>query len=124
LMALVGIFGLGSAMAASVLERRRELAVLRAIGASNAAVLLTVICEGVFIGFLSVIAASVLSVPATMLIAKLVGTAMLGPWQGVVVSATAIPMWLIIVLLGAAVASGYPARRGSKMTIREALAHQ
>ena len=124
LMALVGIFGLGSAMAASVLERRRELAVLRAIGASNAAVLLTVICEGVFIGFLSVIAATVLSVPATMLIAKLVGTAMLGPWQGVVVSATAIPMWLIIVLLGATVASGYPARRASKMTIREALAYQ
>jgi putative ABC transport system permease protein len=124
LMALVGIFGLGSAMATSVLERRRELAVLRTIGASNAAVVLTVICEGVFIGFLSVIAAAVLSVPVTMLIANLVGSAMLGPWQGVVVSATAIPIWLALVLLCATLASGYPARKASTVTIREALAYQ
>lgn len=124
LMALVGIFGLGSAMATSVLERRRELAVLRAIGASNAAVVLTVICEGVFIGFLSVIAAAVLSVPVTMLIANFVGSAMLGPWQGVVVSATGIPIWLAVVLLCATLASGYPARRASTVTIREALAYQ
>ncbi len=124
LMALVGIFGLGSAMVASVLERRRELAVLRAIGASNAQVLLTVICEGVFIGFLSVIAAAFLSVPVTMLVANLVGAAMLGPWQGVVVSATAIPIWLAVVLLCATFASEYPTRKALKMTIREALAYQ
>jgi len=124
LMALVGIFGLGSAMTTSVLERRRELAVLRAIGAGNAAVLLTVICEGVFIGFLSVVAAAVLSVPVTMLIASLVGVATLGPVQGVLVSATAIPIWLAIVLVCATLASGYPARQASKMTIREALAYQ
>jgi putative ABC transport system permease protein len=124
LMALVGIFGLGSAMATSVLERRRELAVLRAIGAGNAAVLLTVLCESMFIGVLSVLAAAVLSVPVTMLIASLVGAATLGPVQGVVVSATAIPIWLAIVLVCAALASGYPARQASKMTIREALAYQ
>jgi putative ABC transport system permease protein len=124
LMALVGIFGLGSAMVASVLERRRELAVLRAIGASNAQVLLTVICEGVFIGLLSVIAAAVLSVPVTMLVANLVDAAMLGPWQGVVVSATAIPIWVAVVLLCAILASEYPARKALKMTIREALVYE
>ena len=96
---------------------------MRAIGASNTAVLLTVICEGVFIGFLSVIAASVLSVPVTMLIASVVGAAMLGPLQGVVVSATAIPIWLVSVLLCATLASLFPAKKASKMTIREALAY-
>lgn len=124
LMALVGIFGLGSAVATSVLERRRELAVLRVIGAGNAQVRLTVIGEGVFIGFLSVIAAAVLSVPVTVLVANLVGTAMLGPWQGVVASATAIPIWLTVVLLCATLSSEYPARKALKMTIREALAYQ
>jgi putative ABC transport system permease protein len=124
LMGLVGLFGLGSAMATSVLERRRELAVLRAIGASNAAIVLAVIFEGVFIGFLSVIAAAVLSVPVTMLIATLVGSEMLGPWQGVIVSATGIPIWIAVVLLCATLASGYPARRASTVTIREALTYQ
>ena len=124
LMALVGIFGLGSAVSTSVLERRRDLAILRAIGASNVKVLLSVIGEGVFIGIFSVIAAAVLSVPVTVLVANLVGTAMLDPRQCIVASATAIPIWLTVVLLCATFASEYPARKALKMTIREALAYQ
>jgi ABC-type antimicrobial peptide transport system permease subunit len=69
-------------------------------------------------------AAAVLSVPVTMLIASLVGVATLGPIQGVVVSATAIPIWLVIVLICATAASAYPARKASAVTIREALAYQ
>ncbi len=124
LMALVGIFGLASAMMTSVLERRREFAVLRAIGASDAAVLRIVVYEGVSIAISSVVAAAALSVPVTVLIASLVGEPMLGPWQGVVVSATAMPIWLAIVLVCAPLASGYQARKASKTTIREELTQQ
>jgi putative ABC transport system permease protein len=121
LMAIVGVLGLASAMATSVLERTREFAVLRAIGAGKGSILRTVIGEGLFIAALSVLAASVLSVPFTMWIATLIGTATLGPAMGVVLSATAIPLWLAIALASAALASGYPARRATRMTIRDAL---
>jgi putative ABC transport system permease protein len=124
LMAIVGILGLASAMATSVLERTREFAVLRAIGAGNESILRTVIGEGLFVAALSVLVASVLSVPFTMWIATLIGTASLGPAMGVVLSATAIPFWLAIALASAALASGYPARRAIRMTIRDALDYQ
>jgi putative ABC transport system permease protein len=124
LMAIVGVLGLASAMATSVLERTREFAVMRAIGAGKGSILRTVIGEGLFIAALSVLVASVLSVPFTMWIATLIGTASLGPAMGVLLSATAIPLWLAIALASAALASGYPARRAARMTIRDALDYQ
>ena len=124
LMAIVGVLGLASAMATSALERTREFAVLRAIGAGKGSILRTVIGDGLFIAALSVLVASVLSVPFTMWIATLIGTASLGPAMGVVLSATAIPLWLAIALASAALASGFPARRAARMTIRDALDYQ
>jgi putative ABC transport system permease protein len=123
LMTLVGCLGLASAMATGVLERTREFAVMRAIGARNTAILRTVIGEGVFVGTLSVAAAALLSAPLTIVVARVVGSASLGPALGVV-SAAAIPLWLAIVLVSAAAASAYPAWTASKLTIREALAYQ
>jgi putative ABC transport system permease protein len=111
-------------MATSVLERTREFAVLHAIGAGNGSILRTIIGESLFIVALSVLVASALSVPFTMWIATLIGTASLGPAMGVVLSATAIPLWLAIALASAALASGYPARRTARMTIRDALDYQ
>jgi putative ABC transport system permease protein len=124
LMAIVGVLGLASAMATSVLERTREFAVLRAIGAGNGSILRTVIGEGLFIAALSVLVASALSVPFTIWVATLIGAASLGPAMGLVLSATAIPLWFAIALASAALASGYPARRATRMTIRDALDYQ
>jgi putative ABC transport system permease protein len=124
LMAIVGVLGLSSAMATSVLERTREFAVLRAIGAGNGSILRTVMGEGLFLAALSVLVASVLSIPFTARVATLIGTASLGPAMGVVLSATAIPLWLAIALASASLASGYPARRATRMTIRDALDYQ
>jgi putative ABC transport system permease protein len=123
LMAVVGCLGLASAMATGVLERTREFAVMRAIGARSTAILRIVIGEGVFAGTLSVAAAGLLSLPLTVAVAGVVGTGSLGPAPGVV-SAAAIPLWLALVLAGAAAASAYPAWQASKLTIREALAYQ
>jgi putative ABC transport system permease protein len=123
LMALVGCLGLASSTATGVLERTREFAVMRAIGAGRAAILRTVIGESAFVATLSIGAAALLSAPFTVAVARVVGMSSLGPALGVV-SANAIPLWLTIVLAGAAAASAYPAWTASKLTIREALAYQ
>jgi putative ABC transport system permease protein len=124
LMALVGVFGLGTALATSVLERRRELAIMRTIGASDNQVHFAVIGEGVFIGLLSAIAAAGLSIPVTALIGSFVGRTLLGPWQDIVVSSAAIPIWILAVVVCAISASAYPARTATRLTVREALIDQ
>jgi putative ABC transport system permease protein len=124
LMAIVGVLGLGSAMSISVLERTREFAVMRAIGARAGTIRRGVIGEAVFIGILSACIALLLSVPLTVVIVRIVGTASFGPAIGTVLSAAAMPLWLVIVIVSAAAASIYPAWNASKLTIREALTYQ
>jgi putative ABC transport system permease protein len=124
LMAIVGVMGLGSAMSISVLERTREFAVMRVIGARAGTIRRGVIGEAVFIAILSACIALFLSVPLTVVIVRIVGAASLGPAIGTVLSAAAMPLWLVIVIVSAAAASIYPAWNASKLTIREALTYQ
>jgi putative ABC transport system permease protein len=124
LMATVGIMGLGSAMTISVLERTREFAVMRVIGASAGTIRRSVVGEGVLVGILSAVIALVLSVPLTLFVDWIVGSAALGPELGASVSTAAMSLWLAIVVISAAVASAYPAWRASKLTVREAIGYQ
>jgi len=52
------------------------------------------------------------------------GIRLAGPAIGTVLSAAAMPLWLVIVVASAAVASIYPAWKASKLQIREALSYQ
>jgi putative ABC transport system permease protein len=124
LMAIVGIMGLGSLMSIQVLERTREFAVMRAIGARASIIRRGVIGEAVFIGIVSACISLLLSLPLTAFVAWIVGTASLGPVLGTVLSAVALPLWLAIVIVGAAAASAYPAWQASALTIRQALDFQ
>jgi putative ABC transport system permease protein len=124
LMGIVGVMGLGSAMMISVLERTREFAVMRVIGARAGAIRRGVIAEGVFVAVLSTAIALVLSAPLTMAVDWIVGAASLGPALDSVLSLAAMPPWLAIIVLSAAAASAYPAWKASKLTIRQALSYQ
>jgi putative ABC transport system permease protein len=123
LMGIVGLLGLASALATSVQERAREFAVLRAIGAGNMAILRSIIAEGIFVGAASVVPAALLTVPLSMAVAKVVG-ASASSSTFYLSSTTALPLWLALVLIGAAAASTYPAWRASRLTIHEALISQ
>jgi putative ABC transport system permease protein len=124
LMTTVGFMGLGSAMTISVLERTREFAVLRVIGARAGTIPRSVIGEAVLVGALSAGISLVLSVPLTIFVNWIVGTASFGPALGTGFSATAMPLWLAINIVGAVAASALPAWKASKLTIREALGSQ
>jgi putative ABC transport system permease protein len=124
LMATVGVMGLGSAMTISVLERTREIAVMRVIGARAWTIRRTVIGEAVLVGALSAGISLVLSVPLTIFVDWIVGTASFGPALGTGLSAAATPLWLAITVVGAVTASAYPSWKASKLTIREALGFQ
>lgn len=124
LTAIVGSMGLTGTMGMNVLERTREIGIMRAIGADDRAVMRTVIAEGVFIGTISFGLAIILSIPFTYLLSTIVSLAVFQTPIAVVFTYMGYAIWLGLVLALSAVASILPARNAARLTIREVLAYE
>ncbi len=124
LIAVVGGLGLMGTMSINVLERTREVGVMRAIGASNGDIQSIVIVEGMVIGLISWLFSIVLSIPITNVLCFGVGTAILTAPMPAVYGVTGVVAWLIFTLALAAIASALPARRASRLTVRDTLAYE
>jgi putative ABC transport system permease protein len=116
--------GLAGTMSLNVLERTREIGVMRAIGASTSAVLRIVLVEGLTIGVLSWGLGVALAVPLAWGLGRAIGITLLGLPLAWVFSATGAVAWLIAVLLLSLVASTLPAWNASKVSVREALTYE
>ena len=120
----VGGLGLMTTMSLNVLERRREMGVMRAIGATPRIVWLMVVAEGVVIGVLSWIIAALLAWP----ISKGIGDFLVGMvFQSrldFVFEPLGLVIWLMVSISLSAVASFIPAWKASRVTVREALAYE
>jgi len=124
LLAVVGGLGLMGTMSINVLERTREIGVMRAIGASDAAVLRIVMVEGVLIGILSWLIGALLALPVSKLMNDGVGVAFEATGLSFTFSTLGVLLWLSIVVILAAVASFLPAWSASRVTVREVLAYE
>ena len=124
LLAVVGGLGLMGTMSINVLERTREIGVLRAIGAPNSGVAWVFVLESVFIGVLSWSFGSLLGFPLGKLLSDAVGTTLLGSPLTFSFSMSGICLWLIMVVVLSALASFLPARNASRLTVREVLAYE
>jgi len=123
LLGLIGILGLASAMSMNVIERTRELGVMRAIGAAPGTIMRIIISEGVLIGGLSWVFAVMISVPLSLLVGEIVGMLAFKVPLSLVMSPLAMALWFVVVLVISAAACAYPALRASRVTVREALAY-
>ncbi len=124
LTAVVGAMGLTGTMGMNVLERTREIGVMRAIGADDRAVMRTVIAEGVTVGLISFALAVVLSIPFTYGLSYIVSVAVFETPIEVVFTFTGYGVWLGLVLALSALGSVLPARNAARLTIREVLAYE
>jgi len=120
----VGGLGLAGTMSINVLERTREIGVMRAIGASDEAVQQIVLSEGLVIGGIAWLISTIISVPMSIGMCYAFGMALLNTPLSWVYSLSGVAMWLGIVLLIATVASILPARSASRLTVREVLAYE
>jgi putative ABC transport system permease protein len=124
LLALVGGLGLMGAMSINVLERTREIGVLRAIGATNRAVTQVFILEAVGIGVLSWVMGAALAIPMTLGLNAAVGNAVMGQPLTYAYSMQGMWLWLAVVVVLSVLASFIPARNASRLTVREVLAYE
>ena len=124
LLGAVGSLGLSTTMGINMMERIREIGVLRAIGASNGAIRRIVLLEGLVIAFLSWIAGFVFSFPIAQWMSVQIGVALLDMPLSYTYSWWAAGVWLIT-LLGLAIAASLgPARGAVRLTVREVLAYE
>jgi putative ABC transport system permease protein len=123
LLALVGGLGLMGTMSINVIERTREIGVMRAIGASDAAVLRIVIAEGILVGVLSWLIGALIAFPVSKLLSDGVGL-IFGFTFNFAFSPVGVLLWLGIVVALAAVASLLPAWSASRLTVRDVLAYE
>ncbi len=124
LTALVGSMGLTGTMGMNVLERTREIGVMRSIGAVDREIMRTVIVEGLVIGGLSWLLGALLSVPITYLLSYIISEAIFNSPIAVHFTYQGFAIWLLVVLALSAVASILPARNAARLTIREVLAYE
>ncbi len=124
LIAIVGGLGLMGTMSINVLERTREIGVMRAIGASNGDIQSIVIVEGMVIGLISWAISILLSFPITGVLTYGVGMAVLTAPMPAVFGMSGIIAWLIFTIVLATIASALPARRASRLTVRDTLAYE
>ncbi len=124
LTAIVGAMGLTGTMGMNVLERTREIGIMRAIGADDRAVMRTVIGEGFVIGSISFVLAIILSIPFTYLLSTIVSLAVFETPIDVVFTFLGYAIWFGLVLLLSVIGSILPARSAARLTIREVLAYE
>ncbi|KAA3642354.1 MAG: hypothetical protein DWQ07_25305 [Chloroflexi bacterium] len=124
LLAIVGGLGLAGTMSMNVLERTREIGVLRAVGASNQAVRQVVLVEGVIVGVTSWLFGAVLSIPFGLGLSNAVGLAIFSSTVPYHYSLAGMVTWLGLAMVIGAIASIAPARRASNLTVREVLAYE
>lgn len=119
----VGSIALSGALSLSVMERRREIGVMRAIGASSWTIFRLFIGEGLILGWLSWLIALPLSIPAGRIMVQAIGSALQSELfynfytRGPII-------WLVVITILSILASWLPARGATKISVRESLAYQ
>jgi putative ABC transport system permease protein len=120
---LVGSMALSGVLSLSVLERRREIGVMRAIGASSGAVGRLFVGEGLILGWLSWVIALPFSIPAGQLMNQGLGAA----FEVEILynfTPTGAMYWLGIITVLSILASLLPARGAMRISVRESLAYE
>jgi putative ABC transport system permease protein len=124
LVALVGSIGLMSTMSINVVERTREIGVMRAVGATEATIAKVFVLEGVLVGVLSWLLALPLGAPGAYALSSMVGQAIVHIPLDFAYSTGGTLLWLLVVVLLSALASLWPALRATRVSIRESLAYE
>jgi putative ABC transport system permease protein len=123
IVALVGGLALMGALSIGVIERTKEIGVLRAVGARTRSILGIFVMEGLLQGLLSWLAAIPVSFVVSPVLANALGQTMFGATLDYQYSWPAVSIWLGIVVFISIFASIFPARRATHISVRDSLAY-
>ncbi len=122
-MGIVGGIGLMGSLSISVVERTREVGVLRSIGGTSPVIMTMFILEGVLQGVMSWLLAVPLSYLLARPLAAILGETIFKASLDFAYNYTAVAVWLVAVICIAFLASIIPAHAAGRISIRESLAY-
>jgi putative ABC transport system permease protein len=124
LVATVGGIGLMGSLGISVVERRREIGVMRAVGARSRTIMGLFVMEGVLQGVMSWLVAAPLSFVLAQPLARALGQTMIEVDLDYAFSFPSVLVWLASVLAISILASMLPARDATRVSVRESLTYE
>ncbi len=118
---LVAIMGVIGTMLAAILDRIREIGVLRAIGATRQQVVMSLMWESGFLGLSATLIGLVVGVPLGLVLVKVIGHATSG-WSLPYLFPTNTALRISLLITSAAAIAGFlPGRQAAKLDVKEAL---
>ena len=124
LVLVVSAIGMASATSINIMERTREIGVLRAIGATPKIIYSLFVSEGMIVSVISIILGLLLSWPLSAVASKFFGDLMLEVELRYSFSKIGFVITLIATLIFGWLASRIPAQRAVKVPTREALTYE
>jgi putative ABC transport system permease protein len=123
IVAVVGGIALMGALSISVVERTKEIGVLRAIGARSRMILGIFVMEGLLQGLMSWLVAVPVSFLVSQPVAKALGHTLFSASLDFQYNWSAVVIWLGLILIISTLASSLPARSATNISVRESLAY-
>ena len=120
----VGGIGLMGMMSINVLERSKEIGVMRAIGAGNRAIVRIFWGESMVISLISFMGAIIASVPLSRAMARAVGMAFIHSPLDFTYAYNGILDWFVIVLVVGTSASIAPALNAANLSVWQSLSYE
>jgi putative ABC transport system permease protein len=124
LLALVGSLGLSGTLGINIMERMREIGVLRAVGAANRALVKIVLTESMVVSLVSWVMGAITSAVSSPILAGVVIYAVLETQMKFRYSLTGLLLWFGVIVLIGVFSSLYPARRAAQLQVREVLDYE
>jgi putative ABC transport system permease protein len=121
--ATVGGIGLAGTLSINVLERTREIGILRSLGANDWAIYSSFVLESLLQGILSWLIAVPLAWLAAPALARLMGQTLIDLDLDFRFDWLATGIWLLTILIIAILAALLPARNAARIKVRDSLAY-
>jgi putative ABC transport system permease protein len=121
---MVAVLGILNTLIASILERTREIGILRSVGFTRGAVQRTILCEAAFLGTLADVLGALSGLALSLILIYVINKQSFG-WTIQFAFPTRLMVEYALLTLAASLAAGcFPAWRASRLPIAEAVRYE